>query len=159
MRILIVEDEPSKFEQLSNVVHSVLAGDIDIISCESLLSAILNIDQNHIYDLAVLDMSMPNYDISDEEPTGGDSESFAGRELMYQMKFREKLCPIIVVTQYQSFEKGLRELNDLDVEFKDEFSGYYMGCVYYNAAVDGWVDKFKDFLITFKNDKNENSNC
>lgn len=151
MRILIVEDEISKFEQLSNVVRSMYTDDVQIISCESLLSAILNVADNEIYDLAVLDMSMPNYDISDEEPTGGDSESFAGRELMYQMKLREKLCPIIVVTQYQSFEKGLRDLSDLDIEFKQEFPGYYLGCVYYNAAVDGWVDKFKDCLTTFRN--------
>ncbi|MDT9438286.1 hypothetical protein MXT00_20195 [Escherichia coli] len=120
MRILIVEDESRKFEQLSHVIKSVFSS-ANIISSESLLSAIFNIAENDIYDLAILDMSMPNYDISDEEPTGGDSESFAGRELMFQMKLREKLCPIIVVTQYQSFEKGLRDLNDLDDEFKESF--------------------------------------
>jgi len=149
MRILIVEDEASKFEQLSNVIKSVFAN-ASIISSESLLSAIFNIAENNIYDLAILDMSLPNYDISDEEPTGGDSESFAGRELMFQMKLRGKLCPIIVVTQYQSFEKGLRDLNDLDSEFKREFPEYYLGCVYYNAAVDGWVEKFKDYLYSHR---------
>lgn len=152
MRILIVEDESRKFEQLSHVIKSVFPI-ADIISSESLLSAIFNIAENDIYDLAILDMSMPNYDISDEEPTGGDSESFAGRELMFQMKLREKLCPIIVVTQYQSFEKGLRDLNDLDAEFKREFPENYLGCVYYNAAVDGWVEKLKDYLYNYMSKK------
>lgn len=153
MRILIVEDESSKFEQLSNVILTVFTENVTIISSESLLSAILNIAENDVYDLAILDMSMPNYDISDEEPTGGDSESFAGRELMFQMKLRSKLCPIIVVTQYQSFEKGLRDLNDLDREFKQEFPRHYLGCVYYNAAVDGWVDKFKCYLNSYMENK------
>ncbi|MCL0013469.1 response regulator [Providencia rettgeri] len=148
MKILIVEDEKSKMTQIINVLKGTIVHEIHISKCESLLSSIKNIAFNPTYDLAILDMSMPNYDISADEPSGGLSESFAGRELMYQMKLRKKLCPIIVVTQYRSFEKGLIELDDLDREFKNEFNGYYLGYVYYNAAVDGWTEKLKDIVLS-----------
>ncbi|WP_261425541.1 response regulator [Serratia proteamaculans] len=146
MRILIVEDENDKLEQLILVLRQKFGSGVEIKYFESLFSSIRNISKSDVFDLAVLDMSMPNYDISPEEPTGGQPESFAGRELMYQMKLRNKLCPMVVVTQYRSFDKGLIDILDLDAEFKKEFNNYYLGYVYYNSAIDGWKDTFTNIL-------------
>ncbi|PQK69955.1 response regulator [Pantoea ananatis] len=150
MKILIVEDELDKREQLSSVLLTNLGAEIEIYTCGSLHSSIKLVAFNEPFDLALIDMSMPNYDISASEPTGGDPESFAGKELIYQMKMRGKLCPLIIVTQYRSFEKGKVDLLDLDNEFSSEFEDYYLGYVYYNPAVDGWVESLESLISGVK---------
>lgn len=63
-------------------------------------------------DLILLDMSMPSFDLTDQF-NSEDPESFAGIEIMSQMKLRDINVPVLVVTQYKSFEKGSVTLEDL----------------------------------------------
>lgn len=86
-------------------------------------------------DFILLDMSMPNYDGSDEPP-----ESFAGRDLLRQLKLRGRVRPTIVVTQLDSFGVGAEQLSleQLDRQLSEEIQDQYLGLVYFSSVNDGW---------------------
>ncbi len=151
MRILIIEDQQDKRDDIANLLCKWLnISEESISSCSSLHSALKTIVYDQPYELVILDMSLPTFDISSEEPTGGSSESYGGRELLHQMMLRDIKYPTVVVTQYMSFNKGSIDLLDLDQEFRQEFNDFYLGYVYYNAAVDDWKNSLIKIIGAFK---------
>ena len=138
MKILIIEDDREKKTKIIEYLKSLYADDLIVYEKESLRSALKEIIKSTEYDLMILDMSLPNFDISEDEPGGGTPESFAGKELLAQMKLRRINIPVIVVTQFSTFDHGRVTLDDLKHLFEDEYSDFYLGSVYYNDAVDSW---------------------
>lgn len=146
MKILIVEDEFDKRDKIKSFVTSQYKGVVEITECESLrsgLRAILNLGE---FDFVLLDMSMPGFDITDDEPGGGEPESYAGQELMAQMRLRNIKTPVIVVTQYKNFDKGAKSLEDLTAEFQVNFPEIFLGAVYFNSAIEGWQKELSEYL-------------
>lgn len=146
MKILIVEDDYDKRNKIKNFISTSFQGDVTVIEKESLRSGLQEVIQGDGYDLLLLDMSMPSFDVGSSEPGGGTPESFAGKELMIQMKLREIQIPVIIITQYDSFEEGTISLEELTTDFQIEFEEFFLGSVYYNSAVDGWKTKLSEFL-------------
>jgi CheY-like chemotaxis protein len=138
MKILIVEDDHDKIEKIKEFLEEKYGAETSMIISESLRSALHNIRFENNIDLIILDMSLPNFDINKEEPGGGTPESFAGKELMAQMSLRGINIPVVVLTQYAVFDEGKITLDELRSEFVKGFEAFYLGSVYYNAAVDGW---------------------
>lgn len=151
MNILIIEDQPDKREQIIEFVKENISTSLSITEKESLRGALKEIVQVGNYDLILLDMSMPNFDPSPDNLSDSSPESFAGRELLEQMKLRDITIPVIVITQYSSFEGGLVTLESLSTEFEHEYGDYYMGSIYFNSATDTW----KDPLLTLLRNINE----
>lgn len=149
MRILIIEDDFDKREKIRSHVETELPGKVTITEKESLRSGLKSILQDSTFDLILLDMSMPSFDISVDEPGGGAPESFAGKELMAQMRLRGISIPVVVITQYRSFEGGAVSLSDLTQEFSEKFGQFYWGSIYYNAAVEGWRKELSTHLRKF----------
>ncbi|HDU8580690.1 TPA: hypothetical protein RG685_000001, partial [Morganella morganii] len=106
------------------------------------LKAILSLSD---LDLILLDMSMPSFDLTDEFGSE-DPESFAGIEIMSQMKLREINVPVLVVTQYKSFEKGSVSLEDLIEKMTSEFKPFFKGTIYYDSLLEGWKKQLSDYL-------------
>jgi len=148
MRILLIEDDSSKRQKIMNHINSFISDDSIVSEKESLRSGLKEILHGEKLDLILLDMSMPSFDIGTDEPGGGTPESFAGEELMAQMKLRSIIIPVIVITQYDSFEEGRVTLNDLSAKFEQEFNEFYLGSVYYNSAVDSWKTELEKYLTT-----------
>lgn len=145
-KILLIEDDIEKREKIKAHVKDQLGGRVVIVECESLRSGLKTIIGNPHFDLIILDMTMPGFDISDSEPAGNDTESFAGWEIMAQMKLRGIKMPVVVVTQYRSFDQGTVGLEDLTNEFKDDYGDFFKGSIYYNVAIDGWKKELSDHL-------------
>lgn len=138
MNILIVEDQDEKSEKLRNFCYSNLKPDCKVVIKKSLRGALREVLKAEPYDLIFLDMSMPNFDPSIDDPLGGSPESFAGLEFVSQLKLRRLFIPVVVVTQYRTFEKGKITLKSIDLQLKDEYSEYYLGSVYYSSADKDW---------------------
>ncbi len=151
MKILIVEDDFDKRNKIKDFIFSSIKENIIVEEKESLRSGLQAVVQGQGYDLLLLDMSMPSFDVGSSEPGGGTPESFAGRELMSQMKLRDIKIPVIVITQYDSFEEGTVSLDDLASDFRTEFGDFFLGTVYYNSAVDGWKKELSEFLKILNN--------
>lgn len=146
MKILIIEDDFDKRNRIKEFIFGLIKDDIVVEERSSLRSGLQEVIQGAGYDLLLLDMSMPSFDIGSSEPGGGTPESFAGKELMIQMKLRSINIPVIVITQYDSFEEGTISLEDLSSSFEDEFADFFLGAVYYNSAVAGWKSELAEYL-------------
>ena len=145
MRILVAEDQPEKAEVISRVLknHFKLCEIVTAESLRSALSIVLSADQPA---LIILDMSMPNFPLSSQGALEAEPESFAGQELMKQMHLRNIEIPTVVVTQYSSFEKDSVTLQELDDLYKLRFSNFYIGSVYYSSTSSQWKKELYTLL-------------
>jgi CheY-like chemotaxis protein len=105
-------------------------------------------DRTVKYDVVLLDMSMPNFDVSETEPSGGAQENFAGRDLLTQMKMRQRKVPTIVVTMFDGFGEGAGRVSieNLHAEMVASFPDFYVGHVYYSQAEDAWKTGLEKLL-------------
>ena len=146
MKVLIVEDSADKLQLIWTFFTDRFAKDLQLTEKRSLRSALKEVISRNDYSLIILDMSLPNFDVNADEPGGGTPESFAGKELMAQMKLRSLKIPVIVVTQYSQFEGGSITLEHLMSEFSVLYSEFYVGTIYYNSATDLWKDQLFNLI-------------
>lgn len=146
MKILIVEDDLDKKNAVAEFLVELFSGKLTLLHSESLRSGLRELVTEGPFEVVLLDMSLPNFDISEAEPGGGSPESFAGKEFMEQMQLREISTKVIVITQYSSFERGSVSLDQLRAEFERNYHQFYLGSVYYNGVTDGWKAELKSLL-------------
>lgn len=144
MKILFIEDHPYKLGQVMKFLNeSFPAAEVETRGSynSGLKELILN---NSKYDILLLDISMPNYDISPEE-NGGDFLPLAGKLILNEMYLREIPTKAIVVTMHGNFDDGTK-LSDLDSKLKMEFSDNYIGHVYFTAVSTEWKDQLEKLI-------------
>ena len=137
MKILIVEDDEGKRRQLINFVKDIFEH-IEVSTAQSLNSALKCIVRSK-YELILLDMTIPTFDI-DKHEEGGRPRAYGGKDLLSQMDRRNIKTPVIMVTMFDRFGKGKDSLTlkELDDKLKIEHKKNYKGSVYYNSAYDDW---------------------
>lgn len=140
MNILIVEDDENKRTQLIDFLSKEFSF-ANLNTANSLQSGLRKIISGEI-DLVLLDMTMPTFDIGENED-GGRPQPYAGREILRQMERRDIKIPVIVVTQFDRFGEGNDSLtiDELDKELSQEHQKLYLGAVYYNVTLGGWKEK------------------
>ena len=145
MKILIIEDDSNKSHQIIDFLKSTNS-ELEFSHKLSYQSGLRELLFGH-YQLVLLDMSLPTYDISGHE-SGGRFRPFAGRELLYEITRKSKLTKVIVVTQFESFGEGDGTItnHELDEQLHKEFGGMYGGMVYYNASVATWKDTLSELI-------------
>ncbi|MDN2696270.1 hypothetical protein O0882_08080 [Janthinobacterium sp. SUN073] len=139
MKILLVEDDTGKREDIQSQVKlslSQINEKCEITEKESLRSAWRTLIAEK-FDLLLLDMSLPSSDVSDDSAPN-EPESFAGREILDQMRLRSIHTPVLVVTQYRTFERGTISLEQLVAGFEAKYAPFFRGYIYYNASSDDW---------------------
>jgi CheY-like chemotaxis protein len=140
MRILVAEDDPNKIKQVAKALAelSPTAEVVERRSFQSSLKAALEIKP----DLILLDMSMPNYEVSPDEP-GGPFRQYAGREILRAIKHWGLRSKVIIVTQYESFDEGgeMMTLEQLKAMLARDFIGTYVGTVFYRPSESSWREE------------------
>lgn len=150
MNLLFIEDHPYKLSQVSGFINETFP-QFKIVVKNSYNSGLRELILNsEFYSIVLLDMSMPNYDISTEE-NGGDFLPLAGKLILKEMYLRELLTKVIVVTMHGSFEDGTKLL-ELDNDLKLEFSANYIGHVYFSAVNTEWKNQLSKLINTLIND-------
>lgn len=149
MKILFIEDDDEKRKKINDFLYTNF-DNLDVVEKKSYNSGLLELVRGNEYDLVLMDMSMPNFDISQNDPEGGTPESFAGRDLLEQMKFRNIVYPTIVITQFDSFGEQSDKLNltELKQELEEKFAPTYIGTVYYHSSESNWKTHLKDVVTT-----------
>jgi CheY-like chemotaxis protein len=137
MRVLLVEDDEIKRKRISEFLKT-LSSMIDIQDARSLQSGLRAVISQY-FDMIILDMSLPNYDITADEP-GGEHLTLAGREMLRQMQRRKLFVPVVVLTAFDYFGQGddYLTINQIRDEMKQKFSDNYKGAVYYQATTENW---------------------
>ncbi len=148
MKILLIEDDEEKSRILSDFVCGEFLG-VELETARSFssgLRAVINGAES--YSVILLDMSMPNYDVSPDEPGGGTPESFAGIDLLAQMQLRGIHTPTIVVTMFDKFgdEPNRLSLKQLIEKLDAQYRPIFRGLTYYNVAEDGWRSSLKKLI-------------
>lgn len=142
MKILIIEDNQYKITQML----AFLANDFPMIGItikNSYHSGLKEIKQYSLqYNLILLDISMPTYDIKAGEH-GGTPLPLAGKLILNEMNLRDIRTKVIVVTMYENYVDGTKLL-ELDKQFTTEFDSNYMGYVYFSPDdTIGWKENLK----------------
>lgn len=144
MKILFIEDHPYKLGQVLNFLTETFP-DVEVEVRNSYNSGLRELITNsNDYNLLLLDISMPNYDISPEE-NGGDFLPLAGKLILKEMYLREIPTKAIVVTMHGSFEDGTK-LAELDNKLKTEFNDNYIGHVYFSAVSTEWKTQLENLI-------------
>ena len=150
MNIVIIEDDKNKLSAICNFLdryqHIQYSHQI---SYHSGMRALLS----HNFDLLLLDMSMPMYDITAQE-TGGRPLALAGRDILFQLRRRKSSLKAIIVTQYEDFD-GL-SLQELDHDLSLEFPVNYAGYVHYSTMIDEWKENLGKILKQYNSEREAN---
>ena len=143
MNVLIVEDNHNKLKQIKEFVKEICV-EVSVHDALSYTAGLRRIyDEN--WDLLLLDMSLPVYDMSQQE-TGGDKKSIAGKEIMKRMIHRKIYIPTIVITQFDTFGENEVSIKSLNDEFKVELDKIWKGTVNYEDSTNKWKIELKQLL-------------
>lgn len=140
MRMLIVEDDDNKRNQLMQLVAT-SKRNFAVTTARSLKGGLLALKRDEP-DVILLDMTLPTFDIGVGE-SGGDTHPFGGREFLQEMRRFRLQTPVIVITQFETFDLGreMKTLGALDGELRRDYPDMYRGVVYYHAAIQSWKDE------------------
>ena len=137
MRVLLVEDDENKRHQVARTVQSA-ASEVTVQEAKSLRSGLRFLETEQ-WDLIILDMSIPAFDITRDE-TGGRPQALGGRDLLRHMRRLKISSPVVVLTQYDEFGEGQRamSLDELNELLGREHGSAYLGAIVYNVVYDQW---------------------
>lgn len=143
MKIAIVEDNIHKRTKLTSFFDANFK-DIDYQEASSYSSGINLIESNE-FDLLILDMSMPTYDITKTD-SGGKFRTEGGKEILKRLKRKNKLVPFIIVTQYSTFSEttGTKTLEDVRDEVQSLFPEYFKSLIFYDTSSISWKEELAE---------------
>ncbi|TAJ59614.1 MAG: response regulator [Chitinophagaceae bacterium] len=148
MRVLIIEDDPLKLNRLETFTKE-YSQSLILDTKMSYQSGLLALLRNQ-YDIVLLDMQLPNYDIRSGED-GYKPRPMAGRDILREIKRKRIKSKVIIMTQYESFgENGKFEsLMEWDAKFKAEFTNSYLQTIQYKPGSNAWKDQLQKHLANF----------
>jgi len=146
MNILIIEDDSHKLKQISEFINE-CCNDPQIHFARSYQSG-LRAAFNNVFDLILLDMSLPTFDVK----SGEDGYKFiktAGKDILTELKRKKNPAKVIIVTQFDSFGEGSDyiELSTLKEQLRERFGQHYIGAVYYEASQLRWKNELKKMIV------------
>ena len=141
MKFLIVEDNKNKFEQISELISQLYKG------CIIERAASFTSGRNKVYEanwtVIVMDVTLPTFDVTHTE-SGGDKKPVAGKDIMKRMINRKINIPVIVITQFETFDDNRVSLDSLNKEFEQDFKDIWKGTIFYEQ--DDWRLELQDIL-------------
>jgi CheY-like chemotaxis protein len=156
MNLLLIEDDEYKIELIVQYLNSVL-DPVTFTEAKSVKSAKKIIDKNIKVDCVLLDMTLPTFDIT-YESSGGRPQGFGGLEVLRYMEMVEDTRPVIIVTQFQSFDtdEGTKDISYLkELLEKEGFTNFY-GIVQFSSSTETWKEKLKVMLTELMNENTNN---
>ena len=145
MKILIVEDDENKRSQLNSFIECNYPS-LTVFNAHSIQRGLDFVFDEDV-DLVILDMTLPTYDVTPDEP-GGGTNIFGGCDFLSQMDRFDIKTPAIVVTQFEIFGSGPKTmtLDGLRKVLEKEHFGNCRGLIYYNASSETWMGELDDHL-------------
>jgi CheY-like chemotaxis protein len=152
LKILIIEDDPVKLKAISAFIKFILS-EVHLEERTSYQSGLFAIMHN-VYDLILLDMQLPNYDIKSGED-GYKLRPVAGRDILREVKRKRLKSSVVIVTQYEGFgENGIyNSLDEWHQMLRAQFPEIYLQTIRYKPGSNSWKEELTPF-IKQKDDKN-----
>ena len=137
MRVLVIEDSARKLSNLVEFVKEVTK-DAKVTQKRSYSNGLESaLDES--FDLILLDMSLPFYDVTADNPSS-DTLVYAGRDILRELQRMKKDCNVVVVTQFPEFGEGAEKvtLDELTEDLGRSFTENYLGTIYYHPSKLDW---------------------
>jgi CheY-like chemotaxis protein len=140
--ILLVEDEGPKRENIRSLLKQMALLD-GVYEARSVGSAVRAL-RNRRYDLVILDMSLPTFDI-EADASGGRPQGFGGVEVLRYMDRFKIETPSIVLTAFEAFGEGGKELDlrSLEETVRRDHPRTFADLVFYNSMFSTWRDDLR----------------
>lgn len=150
MKIILIEDDKKKIDDIKSFLQTNYDFH-ELMVKESYQSGLRELLKNK-YDLLLLDMSVPTWDKSIDEP-GGNFEKFGGIKILKEITRKKKAVDTILITMFDDFGESDNSitLSQIDQALTDEFPSFYKGAVYYNTREDKWKTDLNTFIEQYKN--------
>ncbi len=134
-RILVVEDNHLKAEQITNTIRRAYEVSFEIVPTISGAYAVLEHDH---WDLVILDMT---FQVSKGLGQAVRKEGLAGLELLQYMLGKRIKFPVIVATQHTMFSQGIINVSSIEELHRllgEAFPDIYKTTVRIDLANDQW---------------------
>lgn len=141
MKMLIIEDNHSKLKQIKRFLTTTYQ-ELSVHDAMSYTAGMRRLYSEQ-WDLVLLDMSLPVYDMNIHD-SGGDKKSIAGKEIMKRMLHRKIMVPTIIITQFDTFGEQGMTIEALNKEFSENLSDIWVGTIYYEKA--SWTTSLKNLV-------------
>lgn len=146
MKIMIIEDNEHKRKKIKDFIDNL----DEPISLEEAYSYTSGLKKclNDVFDLLIIDMTMPTYDKSSTE-SGGRFRTYGGKEIIRQLKRKNKELPFVVVSQYSKFSDNTETLSleDISEQLKAISPKFYIDTVLYDTSSSNWKIMLEDIII------------
>ncbi|MDN5107114.1 response regulator [Aliarcobacter butzleri] len=149
MKIILIEDNEHKRKKIkdfiSNIDKSIL-----IEEAYSYTSGLKKCLEN-AFDLLIIDMTMPTYDKSSSE-SGGRFRTYGGKEIIRQLKRKNKEIPFVVVSQYSKFSENNETLSleEIAEQLNTISKEFYIDTVLYDTSSSNWKILLENILTREK---------
>jgi CheY-like chemotaxis protein len=146
MNVLIIEDNNNNRNKIKSFLES---KDVHNITEAFSYSSGVRLAEAYKYDYIILDMSMPTYDITEEEG-GGQFRVFGGKDILKRLQRKNKMQPFILVTQYSTFSeiRNTKTFDQIEVELSSLYSPYFKKAIYYDTASSSWKEELNEVIQT-----------
>ncbi|MGJ0290546.1 response regulator [Aliarcobacter cryaerophilus] len=137
MKIIIIEDNEHKRKKIKDFILNISAN-IHIDEAYSYTTGLKKCLHNE-YHLLILDMTMPTYEKSHSE-SGGTFRTYGGKEIIRQLKRKNKELPFVIVSQYSKFSDNTTtlSLDEISQQLKEISPNFFIETVLYDTSSSNW---------------------
>ena len=146
MRILLVEDDKLKMNDIINYLKK-KKKKIEVETACSVESGVQSAVDN-TYDLILLDMTMPNFNIT-EKSDGGKSYKNGGEIVVKELLDEEVDFRCAIITQYETFNN--ETIDQISQRISKLCQDNYFGYIKYSTDNDAWKGKLKELIEHVEN--------
>lgn len=150
MRVLVIEDVQSKFDDVRSILNRLLPSDTEYVRASNLNEAEDAIMED--WSLVVVDLSM---DINGNGSVqGAGHATLGGLDVLERMALLKIDHPTVLVTGFDSFQdtdrfdNAIMNLTDISGLASEWLGTAYVGCIRYGG--DNWGRRFERMLQLWK---------
>ena len=141
MKILLVEDDEHKMNDIITYLKTTIKN-VNVDTACSIASGVETAIDNQ-YDLILLDMTIPNFDIT-ETSDGGKSYKNGGEIIVKELLDEEIDFRCAIITQYETFNN--ETIDQIGQRMKELCGDNYFGYVKYSTSDNSWKDSLKKMI-------------
>lgn len=146
MKLLLVEDDEHKMNDIISYIDT-LEKNIIVETARSVESGVQAAVDNR-YDLVLLDMTIPNFDIT-EKSDGGKSYKNGGEIIVKELIDEEVAFRCAVITQYETFNN--ETIDQISQRIRQLCGDDYLGYVKYSTNTESWRQGLKELIEHVEN--------
>lgn len=131
-KVLLVEDEPHKSQELTASLLGFFQDELELRHVDSVSAAYLAVSESE-YDLIVLDMALPTFTAEGDAAGRGFDQAQGGVEVLRALKSRNLRTKVIIITQYPDITFGGKrlKLSEAPKVLSDRYDQNVVGSVLY----------------------------